>query len=278
MTTQVGLPVLVTFDGQARSGKGTIVHAVKRSLQSMGIKTMLIDAGQVFRVLVVSADQHGVDIDDPVAIDAFLDDVAMLDETTTLIKSVYSMSHEERDALLYTTEVGANSAKFGARPKAQQFKDGLLKKWYEDAGNEGFEVILHDGRALEETGLMLQEAGLCDYKIGFYFLCEPTVGARRMLGFADRPYESLAGDDKDRVDALVQQIKDRNRADENREVQPILPPANARIYTLPDFATDGNQPERSMFIVDTSADMTKDQMAGPIVSYFERVFHEKTDS
>ena len=90
MTTDTPLPVLVTFDGQARSGKGTIVHAVKRSLQSAGIKTMLIDAGQVFRVLVVSASQHGVDIDDPVAIDKFLSDESMLEETAQRVARLNS--------------------------------------------------------------------------------------------------------------------------------------------------------------------------------------------
>jgi cytidylate kinase len=272
MTTQNSLPVLVTFDGQARSGKGTIVHAVKRSLQANDIKTMLIDAGQVFRVLVVSAAQHNVDIDDPIAIDAFLSDASMLEETAALVKKVYDMDHDERDALLYTTEVGANSAKFGARPKAQDFKDSLLKKWYKDAGDEGYEVILHDGRALEETGLMLEDAGLCDYRIGFYFECDPIVGARRMLGYADRPYGSLTGTDKESVDTLVEQIIERNRADAERAVQPIVPPAGAQRYVLPVFDP---QPisGRQMFIVDTSADMTKEAMTEQIVKFFEGAFH-----
>lgn len=238
---------------------------------------MLIDAGQVFRVLVVSATQHGVDVDDPAAIDEFLSDKSMLEETTALIKKVYDMSHEERDALLYTTEVGANSAKFGARPKAQDFKDGLLRKWYKDAGDEGYEVILHDGRALEETGSMLEDSGLCDYKIGFYFECDPTVGARRMLGFAGQAYETLESDEKESVDALVQQIKDRNAADSQRTVHPIVPPAGAQRYVLPVFDPQPNNVGRQMFIVDTSADMTKEDMVKSIVEFFEGAFGEKAD-
>lgn len=271
------LPVLITFDGQARSGKGTIVHAVKRSLQDLGIKTMLIDAGQVFRVLVVSAAQHGVDIDDPVAMDAFLSDEDMLLETTALIKKVYDMDHKERDTLLYTTEVGANSAKFGARPKAQEFKDSLLRKWYKDAGDEGYEVILHDGRALEETGTMLEDAGLCRYKIGFYFECDPVVGARRMLGFAGRTYDSLVGDEKESVDNLIQQINERNRADSERKVHPITPPEGAQRFVLPAFNPQPSSNGRQMFIVDTSADITKEKMVESIVTFFEGIFREKAD-
>lgn len=270
MTTQAGLPILVTFDGQARSGKGTIVHAVKRSLQSQGIKTMLIDAGQVFRVLVVSGTEHGIDVDNPEAIDAFLDDESMLDETTALIKKVYAMDHEQRDALIYTHEVGANSAKFGARPKSQEFKDGLLRKWLRDAHLEGYAVVLLDGRALEETGAMLESAGLCDYRIGFYFVCDPLIGARRTLGYAGRPYEELTDREKDEVQKLVEQIIARNKSDAERKVQPIVPPENARTFALPDFATELPVDERAMFVVDTSAEMNKEEMTRSISAFFEK--------
>lgn len=271
------LPVLITFDGQARSGKGTIVHAVKRSLQDLGIKTMLIDAGQVFRVLVVSASQHGVDIDNPDSIDAFLADEAMLDETTALIKKVYAMGHEERDALIYTHEVGANSAKFGARPGSQVFKDSLLKKWLDDAHNEGYEIVLLDGRALEETGTMLENAGLCHYDVGFYFVCEAQIGARRTLGYAARSYDELSETEKQKVDTLVQQIIARNKADAERKVQPIIPPADAQTFGLPTFNPQPNDSGRHMFIVDTSAEMTKEQMVKSIVEFFEGVYREKAD-
>ena len=43
------LPKLITFDGDARSGKGTIVSLVKDYLRDVDHrKVMLIDAGQVF--------------------------------------------------------------------------------------------------------------------------------------------------------------------------------------------------------------------------------------
>ena len=277
MTTNDSLPVLITFDGQARSGKGTIVHAVKRSLQDLGIRTMLIDAGQVFRVLVVSASQHGVDIDNPDSIDAFLADEAMLVETTALIKQVYAMDHEERDALIYTHKVGANSAKFGARPGSQVFKDSLLKKWLDDAHSEGYEVVLLDGRALEETGTMLENAGLCDYAVGFYFVCDAQIGARRTLGYAARSYDELSDDEKQEVDNLVQQIIARNKADAERAVQPIVPPAGAQEFVLPTFDPQPNNDGRQMFIVDTSAEMTKDQMTESITEFFKGVYGEKTD-
>ncbi len=264
------LPLLFTFDGQARSGKGTIVHAVKRSLQLRNIKTMLIDAGQVFRVLVVSAQRHGVDVDSADAIDEFLADDQMLEETRIFVKQVYHMEHADRDALLYTQEVGVDSAKIGARPKAQEFKDNLLRKWLHDAATEGYRVVLIDGRALEEVGGMLESEGLCRFRAGFYFICEPSVGARRMLGFSDRSYDELSDAEKQEVDSLTGQIIQRNRSDSERAVHPIIPPSGAPIFVLPALDFEPRNTGRDMLIVDTSADMTKDQMVQPIVKVFAK--------
>lgn len=270
--TTTSLPVLFTFDGQARSGKGTIAHAVKRSLQARDMKTMLIDAGQVFRVLVVSAGQHGVNMDSPDEIDAFVANESMLNETVELIKRVYSMEHTERDELLYTLEVGVNSAKFGARPGSQDFKDGLLKKWLGDARIEGYHVVLIDGRALEEVGTMLQSEGLCDYQTGFFFVCNPVVGARRTLGLAEWTYDELADEEKHDVDRLVEQIDARNKADADRDVHPVVAPKGAPQFSPTELDNSGIGNEHEMIIIDTSEELGKEAMVQPFVNYFDRVF------
>lgn len=258
------LPKLITFDGEARSGKGTIVQATKDYLRDdCGYKVMLIDAGQVFRVLVVAATRVGVDMDDSVAIDVFLGDEKEAEKCVQFVKDVYHMSKDERDSLLYTNEVGANSAKVGARPLSQAFKDSLLKKWLRDARTEGYEVVLLDGRALEEAGLMLEAEGLCEFTLGLYFTCDATVGARRTLGFAAVDYDALKSDDRNSVDELVAQIDARNKADHERAVQPIAPPVGAEPYLLPE-APSGLSDGRMMVIFDTSAKMTKQEMSFPV--------------
>lgn len=261
------LPKLITFDGEARSGKGTIVQATKDMLRDqLGRKVMLIDAGQVFRCLVVAASNAGVNLEDPNAIDAFLSDEASVDDCVEFVKSVYHMPKDEREAMLYTNAVGANSAKIGARPLSQSFKDDLLRKWLRDAGQEGYEIVLLDGRALEEAGIWLQDEQLCEFVMGLYFVCDPIVGARRTLGFAAKQYNELSSDEQALVDELVAQIDARNEADRNREVQPIVRPNNAPVFLLPntsDFtAVDG----RFMATIDTSADMTKQAMSEPVAN------------
>lgn len=227
---------------------------------------MLIDAGQVFRCLVVAATNRGVNMDDPMAIDAFLADEQSAEACVQFVKAVYHMEKIDRDALLYTPEVGVASAKIGARPLSQNFKDMLLKKWLRDAREEGFEIVLLDGRALEETGSMLEREGLCEFKIGLYFVCDATVGAMRTLGLADAHYETLSDIDKTSVDTLAAQIVERNRADRERSVQPIVPPANAPQYVLPDIPATRHVDGRFMATIDTSADLTKDAMTAPVIA------------
>lgn len=258
------LPKLVTFDGEARSGKGTVVQYTKDHLRDVeGHKVMLIDAGQVFRVLVVGATRAGVDVDDPDAIDAFLSDEANAESSVQLVKDVYHMSKEERDALLYTNEVGANSAKIGARPLSQSFKDELLRKWLANAHQEGYDTVLLDGRALEETGEMLVAAKLCDFELGLYFICDPQVGARRTLGYATTAYGDLAPEAQKAVDQLVAQIDARNAADRLRKVQPIVPPSHGIVSKLPNI-TPYSGAGRPMYIIDTSAEISREAMASPV--------------
>jgi cytidylate kinase len=259
------LPKLVTFDGEARSGKGTIVQTTKDYLRDKcGYKVMLIDAGQVFRVLVIAASRAGIDLMDSEALDAFLADPIEIEKCVELVKAVYHMEKTERDALLYTNEIGANSAVVGARPLSQDFKDELLKKWLHDAHIEGYQVVLLDGRTLEQVGKMLEAEGLCDFILGLYFICDPIIGAQRTLGVAHKSYAELGENDKKSVDQLVEQINERNRKDKERAVQPITPPVGAPVYLLPEVPSVVKHSSRQMLIFDSSSHMDKKQMSTPV--------------
>jgi len=262
---QNSLPKLVTFDGEARSGKGTVVGLVKDYLRDVeGYSVMFIDAGQVFRVLVVAIIRAGVDIESPAAVDAYLGDDANIAACVQLVKDVYHMPKSERESLLYTSEVGVNSAKVGARPLSQTFKDNLLRKWLRDARAEGFDIVLLDGRALEEIGVMLEREGLCKYILGLFFVCDPVVSAQRTLGQMPKPYNELEGDFKEQVDTLVAQIKERNRADSERAVQPVVMPRGAPRYIVTDVPDEiRDYKDRPMVIIDRSPEIPFDIMGVP---------------
>lgn len=260
------LPKLVTFDGEARSGKGTVVGKTKDYLRDeCGHKVMLIDAGQVFRVLAIDAMRSGVDLELPDAIDAYLGNPDNVTHCMQSVKDVYRMPKDEREALLYTQEVSANSAKIGARGLGQAFKDNLLRKWLRDARIEGFDTVLLDGRALEEVGGMLASEQLCDYVIGLYFTCDPVVSAQRTLGLMPHPYGELDDVTRCEVDALVAQIAARNESDRNRSVHPVIPPAGAPTYAITDIPSElPPRSPRPMAIIDRSIEVPLDTMAVPI--------------
>lgn len=266
------LPKLVTFDGEARSGKGTVVGQVKDYLRDeCNRKVMLIDAGQVFRVLVVAMKRYDVDFESPELLDVYLGDPLRVDECVRFVKSVYHMTKAERNELLYTHEVGALSAKVGARPLSQVFKDNLLRKWLRDARNEGFDTVLLDGRALEETGEMLAGERLCDYVLGLYFICDPAVSAQRTLGHMPRPYDELEASLRREVDTLVSQIEARNKSDRERSVQPVVPPADATTYSITDIPCElPSRNPRPMAIIDRSVEVPMDSMALPIAKLIVR--------
>ena len=261
------LPKLITFDGDARSGKGTIVSLVKDYLRDVDHrKVMLIDAGQVFRVLVVMMTEDGVDLDDTTAIDAYLGDAHNQERGVRRVKEVYRMTKAERSALFYTPLIGVNSAKVGTRPLSQSFKDGLLRKWLRDARAEGFDTILLDGRALTEVGDALECEGLCNHVLGLFFVCDPVVSAQRTLGLMPRPYLELDDETKKRVDELIEQIKTRNQADRERAIQPVVPPAGAPKYLVSELPA--KLPETDScphVIIDRSIELPFDTMALPVI-------------
>lgn len=268
---QSSLPKLITFDGDARSGKGTIVSLVKDYLRDeLHRRVMLIDAGQVFRVLVVAMREVSVDLDDPNAIDGYLRSDDNAERCVRRVKEVYHMTKDERDALLYTQQISVDSAKIGARPLSQSFKDDLLRKWLRDARLEGYDTVLLDGRALGEVGGMLAGEGLCDYVLELFFVCDQVMSARRTLGLIDMPYEQLDDVAKRSVDELVEQIATRNRADRTRAVQPVVEPANAPRYLVSELPD--TLPERvpcPAVVIDRSVELPYETMALPIIRLIE---------
>lgn len=261
------IPMLVTFDGEARSGKGTIVQATKDYLRDVGgYKTMLIDRGQTFRALVIAITRAGIDINDWEKVDEFLLSDEHIESCTAFVKQVYRMTKAERDPLIYTNEVGATCAIVGSHASSQLFVKNLTKKWIRDAIDEGYQVVLIDGRTLEGIAVEMDQEGLCDYRLGLYFVCDAVMGARRTLGFANTSYADLNTQNRREVDELVAQIHERNRRDKERDTERLLVPTDAPIFKLPDISHEITS-ERQMLIIDSSAELSKAEMSKPVAEF-----------
>lgn len=260
------LPKLITFDGEARSGKGTVVQAAKDYLRDeCGLKPMLIDRGQTFRSLVVGANRASVDLDNPDAIDEYFSNPDSIEAATQLVKDIYHMDKDEREGLLYTNAVGVASAKIGGRPASQDFAVTLTKKWLRDAADEGYDVVLLDGRCLEQLGHDLQADELCQYVLGLYFICDSQVGARRTLGYAAKGFEELTDAQQTEVTDLIEQIKARDHADKTRKVEQLTRPQHAIECNLPTIPSpDSLTGTPPMLLIDSSAEISKDEMSLPV--------------
>lgn len=260
--TQSNIPLLITFDGEARSGKGTIVHRTQSSLRDNGFTVLTIDRGQLFRGIAAMAHKQNVDCDSPAAVEQFLQQENVLDEVLDLLRTVPTLSDDERDALLYTARIGEDSAKIGACPLSQSLAIDLLRQRIVRAGREQIDVVLVDGRALEKLARDIDSDKLAHYLLGFYFICDAQVGARRTLKLYDRNYDDLKPEEKQQVDALVQQIKQRNRADRERSTEPLVRPSIA-----PTILPAGPPLDQQLHLIDTSSNISKEAMSKPIVDY-----------
>ena len=99
------------------------------------------------------------------------------------------------------------------------------------------------------------------------------MGAMRTLGFAKRTYEELRMAERRTVDQLVAQITERNRADRERPVQPIVPPLGAPVYVLPDIPQVTAAGSRFMATIDTSASLTKNDMTKPVIALVASILY-----
>src|SRR5690349_14863257 len=106
--------VLETFEGTARSGKGTTVRKVRAASKKRGEKVRVIDQGQKFRSLAFLAVRHAIDLDNPQLVDEFLQAESTPDEMLEVLAHVRSIKDDERDAMLYTDAMSTRAGKIGA--------------------------------------------------------------------------------------------------------------------------------------------------------------------
>jgi len=272
--TEVPDAMVMTFEGEARSGKGTSVRAVRAALEAEGYEVTIIDQGIKFRALAKIGVDQGVDLDNDDAITDFLQaedtQPAMLD----LLARVRTMTKEEVDDLLYTPDIGAGSGKIGNNSIVHPIVISILFAEVERAIEDGADIVLIDGRCMEKYGRQMTERKIAQYVMGFYFRCDTSIAGRRTSGiFIDMDH--MCDEDKLRLLSEITRASDRNKSDAQREVDPMVEPAGA--YTLRPAEFDHSSPERvreaaleivngtGMVSMDTSYTRSVEEMTNPVV-------------
>jgi len=269
---------MITAGGWARSGKGTSMLDLKIGLEAIGVGVMLIDQGLKFRAMARVALDMGEPLDSPTTLGAFLGSDATQREVLTLLDRVSRMNEVERRACLYGPEMTSASGKPGRVKASHTIAIGLLEAEVRQAVEAETDVLLIDGRQMEDYARAFARRDLGRFVMGWFFKCDPVVAARRSLGIV-APSEELTLEQKALLFDEAVKISDRNRSDMLRgaDLDPLREPTRAYRVDLAAYGTLGDSPlyghahnvrhgGAGMALVDTSYTSTVEEMTGPVTA------------
>lgn len=215
----LSLPKLITIQGQARGGKGSLSRALQTSLETE-FRVYMIEQGLKFRVLAKMALEYGLDYEDEVLIAQFVLDPARQTEVIERLQVAQQMSEDEFKATYYEHKVSNVSGMFGKVSATHDVVVDLLLNEVRAAVGTA-DIIMIDGRAMQKYGDMLDEQGVVDHILAIDVVCEPLTAARRVTQiFA--PVEELSNEDLIKLIYTTEDISRRNSSDARRKRDPSV--------------------------------------------------------
>jgi CMP/dCMP kinase len=201
-TTSSAVPVIITIDGPSGSGKGTLSQMLAKSLGYH-----LLDSGALYRLVALDAMQRALNLADAeqmAQLAANLDVYFKLEEMHTLIM----LSGQDVSGAIRQEAVGMNASIVAAYP---QVRAALLERQRTFAELPG---LIADGR---DMGTMVFPAA--PVKVFLTASAEARAGRR---------YKQLVnkGELVD-MNALVEDIQERDMRDTQRSVSPLKPADDA---------------------------------------------------
>lgn len=203
MTEDSPIPV-IAIDGPSGAGKGTLSRLVAKRLGYH-----LLDSGALYRLTALAAMNAGADLDDPeaVAIVARHLDVRFdaAGEDTRILLQEQDVSRDIR-----TEAVSMNASRVAAYPPV---REALLQRQRDFRQAPG---LVADGRDMGTT--VFPDAG-----VKIFLTASPEARAeRRYLQLREK------GEKVD-MDALVADIRERDKRDSERAVSPLKPASDAHL-------------------------------------------------
>ncbi len=201
MKKETGLKVIITIDGPAGAGKSSVSRALAEKLGFT-----YLDSGAMYRALALYLLEKGVDIKDEKQVEKYLEDVQIdLDNDSVFLNS-RNVSH-----LIRTPEIDQASSAV-SRISAVRNRLTELQREMEQRGD-----MVAEGRDMGTV--VFPEA---DFK--FFLTASPEERARRREA-------QLAGQKKNIInhEIILQQIKNRDKADSSRAVSPLKAASDAFI-------------------------------------------------
>ena len=205
------IPV-ITIDGPSGAGKGTVARIVAEQLG-----WHLLDSGAIYRVLAVATLHHHVNLDEEEPLIPMAAHLDVQFEISSQGESKVILEGENVTDTIRTEEIGALASKVAAFPRV---REALLRRQRAFSVSPG---LVADGRDMG-TVVFAQ----APVKI---FL---TASAEER---AERRFNQLKEKGFDvKIGRLLDDIRQRDERDRNREVAPLVPAEGALIIDSTDFS------------------------------------------
>ncbi|WP_024460007.1 (d)CMP kinase [Marinimicrobium sp. LS-A18] len=203
MTENSPIPV-IAIDGPSGAGKGTLSRLVANRLGYH-----LLDSGALYRLTALAAMNAGADLDNPDAVAAVARHLAVRFDTagedTRILLQEQDVSREIR-----TEAVSMNASRVAAYPPV---REALLQRQRDFRQAPG---LVADGRDMGTT--VFPDAG-----VKIFLTASPEARAER------RYLQLLEKGEKVDMDALVADIRERDKRDSERAVSPLKPADDAHL-------------------------------------------------
>lgn len=203
MTENSPIPV-IAIDGPSGAGKGTLSRLVANRLGYH-----LLDSGALYRLTALAAMNAGADLDNPEAVAAVARHLAVrfdaAGEDTRILLQEQDVSREIR-----TEAVSMNASRVAAYPPV---REALLQRQRDFRQAPG---LVADGRDMGTT--VFPDAG-----VKIFLTASPEARAER------RYLQLLEKGEKVDMDALVVDIRERDKRDSERAVSPLKPADDAHL-------------------------------------------------
>lgn len=194
---------LITIDGSAGSGKGTLAQRLSNKLG-----WHLLDSGAIYRLLAYAACKHEVALDD---------EDALVDLTSSVKMEFVAKEGAELEILLdgenvtrdvRTEECGCNASRLAVLPKVREALLERQKSFHQAPG------LVADGR---DMGTVV----FPDAPLKIFLLASAEVRAERRFGQLKEKGIDAS------MDRLIHDIVERDERDCNRKQAPLKPADDA---------------------------------------------------
>ena len=196
------IPV-ITIDGASGTGKGVVAHLV-----AMQLKWHFLDSGVLYRVLALSATQHGIQTDNEPALQVLAGhlDVQFIAADSASPKIL--LEGQDVTDTIRTEQVGGNASKIATLPTVRA---ALLKRQRAFREPPG---LVTDGR---DMGTVV----FPDAIVKIFLTASPEERARRR-------YNQLKEKGIDvNLATLAEELSLRDKRDQERQVAPLCPAVDA---------------------------------------------------